>query len=152
MIRVKLCDLAPDARKQIRRSLQSSQRRIGHSNLSSSASSAEAPQSKWRNVRTTVDEITFASKREANHYAELRIELLAGEIAELELQKTFSLDVNGVHICDYIVDPSTSLRTSFVYQRNGVQIVEDAKGKATDLFRIKQALMRAIHRIDVVEV
>ena len=91
-----------------------------------------------------MDEITFASKREANRYAELRIELLAGEIAELELQKTFSLAVNGVHICDYIAD--------FVYQRNGVQIVEDAKGKATDLFRIKQALMRAIHRIDVVEV
>ena len=93
-----------------------------------------------------MDEITFASKRERNRYAELRIELLAGDAkrAELELQKTFSLDVNGVHIGDYIAD--------FACQRNGVQIVEDAKGKATDLFRIKKALMRAIHRIDVVEV
>ncbi|CAG0964584.1 hypothetical protein ANRL3_01099 [Anaerolineae bacterium] len=104
----------------------------------------ETTQSKWRNVRTTVDEFTFASKREANRYAELKIELLAGEIAELELQKTFSLDVNGVHICDYIAD--------FVYQRNGAQIVEDAKGKATDLFVVKKALMRAIHGIDVIEV
>jgi Protein of unknown function (DUF1064) len=143
MIRVKLRDLGPEARKQIQHSLQSSRRKTNRSNRSSS-SITETTESKWRNVRTTVDEITFASKREANRYAELRIELLAGEIAELELQKTFSLDVNGAHICDYVAD--------FVYQRNGAQIVEDAKGKATDVFRIKQALMRAIHRIDVVEV
>jgi Protein of unknown function (DUF1064) len=143
MIRVKLRDLGPEARKQIQHSLQSSRRKTNRSNRSSS-SITETTESKWRNVRTTVDEITFASKREANRYAELRIELLAGEIAELELQKTFSLDVNGTHICDYVAD--------FVYQRNGAQIVEDAKGKATDVFRIKQALMRAIHRIDVVEV
>lgn len=144
MIRVKLRDLGPDARKQIRHSLQSSRRKSNRSKESASPPSAEIAESKWRNVRTTVDEFTFASKREANRYAELKIELLAGEIAELELQKIFSLDVNGVHICDYIAD--------FVYQRNGAQIVEDAKGKATDLFVVKKALMRAIRGIEVIEV
>ncbi len=105
---------------------------------------AQKEESKWHNVRTTVDGITFASKREADRYAELRLELLAGEISALELQKRYSLDVNGVHICDYVAD--------FVYKRDGLQIVEDAKGKATDLYKIKRALMRAVLSIEIVEV
>lgn len=90
-----------------------------------------------------VDGITFDSRREANRYAELRLELLAGDITDLELQKPYSLDVNGIHICDYVAD--------FVYQRNGKQTVEDAKGKATVEYKIKRALMRAIHGITIVE-
>lgn len=91
-----------------------------------------------------VDGITFDSRREANRYAELKLEMLAGEISHLQLQKHFSLDVNGIHICDYVAD--------FVYQRNGKQTVEDAKGKATEEYKIKRALMRAIHDITIVEV
>lgn len=100
--------------------------------------------SKWHNVRTTVDGITFASKHEANRYAELKIEQLAGEITDLELQKPFSLDVNAVHICDYVAD--------FVYRRGGHLIVEDAKGKRTDLYKIKRALMFAIYGVEIHEV
>ena len=84
------------------------------------------------------------SQREANRYAELKIELQAGEIADLELQKRFALCVNGVHICDYIAD--------FVYCRQGIPVVEDAKGKPTDVYKIKRALMRAIQGVEIVEV
>ncbi len=105
---------------------------------------SEGTPSKYRNVRTTVDGITFASRREANRYVELRIELLTSEIEELELQKAFSLDVNGIHICDYVAD--------FVYRRSGREIVEDAKGPRLELFKLKKALMKAILGIDVVEV
>ncbi len=100
--------------------------------------------SKYHNVRTELDGITFDSAREANRYAELKIELLAGEITELELQKPFSLDVSGIHICNYFAD--------FVYKRDAMQIVEDAKGKPTDLYKIKRALMLAIRAIKIVEV
>ena len=100
--------------------------------------------SKWRNVRTTVDGIQFASQREARRYAELKIELRAGEITDLKLQKRFALRVNGIHVCDYVAD--------FVYHRKGIRVVEDAKGKATDVYRIKRALMRAIHGVEIVEV
>ncbi len=103
-----------------------------------------ASKSKWHNVRTTVDGITFASKHEANRYAELKIEQLAGEITDLELQKPFSLDVNGVHICDYVAD--------FVYRKGGHFIVEDAKGKRTDLYKIKRRLMFAIYGVEIHEV
>ncbi len=104
---------------------------------------SEESNSKWHNVRSTVDGITFASKHEAERYSELRLEQFAGEITELELQKRYRLDVNGVHICDYIAD--------FVYKRSGVRVTEDAKGKPTELYRVKKALMRAIYGIDIVE-
>lgn len=133
--------LRPEVRQSIRAALRSQ----SHETTDEDASIADQQpsKSKWRNVRTTVDGITFASKREAKRYGERKIELLAGAITDLELQKPFRLDVNGVHICDYIAD--------FVYRRNGVQITEDAKGKATELYRIKKALMRAIYGIEIFE-
>ncbi len=133
--------LNPEVRQRIRETLRAQLQE----HLSDGALLSDPPKSssKWHNVRTMVDGITFDSKREAKHYAELKIELLAGEIADLELQKPFSLDVNGIHICNYIAD--------FVYRRNGELVVEDAKGKATDVYIIKRALMRAVYGIEIVE-
>jgi len=132
-VRVRLRDLGPEAREQARRGIEAPV----------SADVQPVP-SKWRNVPVIVDGIRFASQREANRYAELKIELQAGEIADLELQKRFALCVNGVHICDYIAD--------FVYCRQGIPVVEDAKGKPTDVYKIKRALMRAIQGVEIVEV
>ena len=132
-VRVKLRDLSPEARNQVCRAM----------GAPGSTEFQKAP-SKWRNVRTTVDGIQFASQREARRYAELKIELRAGEITDLKLQKRFALRVNGIHVCDYVAD--------FVYRRKGIRVVEDAKGKATDVYRIKRALMRAIHGVEIVEV
>lgn len=133
--------LSPDARKQIRRALRS---QAGVQAPLTALSTPEEAPSKYRNVRTTVDGIAFASRREANRYAELKMEQQAGEITDLRRQIPFSLDVNGIHICDYEAD--------FVYTREHKQIVEDAKGKRLELFRLKKALMLAIHGIVVVEV
>ncbi len=132
--------LSPAARKQVQQALLSSARQ----DAEVERPNGEESTSKYRNIRTTVDEISFASRREAKRYAELRIQLQAGEIQELVLQKPFSLDVNGIHICDYIAD--------FVYRREGAQIVEDAKGKRLELYRIKKLLMNAILGIDIMEV
>lgn len=133
--------LSPETRKQIRQALRS---QVRHNGQDGHSIGEQPTPSKYRNVRTTVDGISFASRREANRYAELVIELKAGEIEQLILQKPFSLDVNGIHICDYIAD--------FVYRRKGKQVVEDAKGKRLELFKIKKALMRAILGIEVVEI
>ncbi len=129
-----------ETRRKIRQALRSGSSEVlgGVASLDSGESN-----SKWHNVRTTVDGITFASKHEAERYAELKLEQLAGEITELELQKHYRLDVNGVHICDYVAD--------FVYKRHGVRVTEDAKGKQTELYRVKKELMRAIYGIDIVE-
>jgi hypothetical protein len=67
----------------------------------------------------------------------------AGEISDLRLQVTFHLNVNGVHVCDYIAD--------FTYLENGKMIVEDAKGVVTDVYALKKKLMLACHGIRIRE-
>lgn len=96
---------------------------------------------KYRNQPTTVHGRRFASKLEARRYGELRMLQMAHEIDGLECQPRFSLDVNGQHICDYVAD--------FSYIENGALVVEDAKGVLTPDCKIKLALMKAIHGIDV---
>lgn len=100
--------------------------------------------SKFGAVRTEVDGITFASKREATRYSALKLLQRAGQITELTLQPRFKLDVNGVHICTYVGD--------FQYRsvKSGRLVCEDAKGVETPVFKLKRLLMRAIHGIDVV--
>ncbi len=132
--------LSPAARTQIRQALRSS---VGQDGPVECSNGAE-PTSKYRNIRTAIDGISFASRREARRYAELCLQRQTGEIQELGVQKHFSLDVNGIHICDYIAD--------FVDRPESAQIVEDAKGKRLELYRIKKRLMKAILGIDIAEV
>lgn len=100
---------------------------------------------KYRNVPTEVDGITFASKREARRYGELRLQLKAGWIKDLELQPRFHCIVNGLKVCDYVGD--------FLYTNSaGENVVEDVKGIETREFKLKRKLMKACHKIDVVTV
>jgi hypothetical protein len=97
---------------------------------------------KYSNVPTTVDGKTFHSKLEAERYQELRILAKAGKIRNLQCQVKFSLDVDGVHITNYIAD--------FTYHtENGAFVVEDTKGVITDVYKLKERLMAACHGIKV---
>lgn len=144
-VRVRNFDrLGADARRQIRIALQS-QRREGDQSNRVVEDVSPSP-SKLHNVRTSVDGITFDSLLEARRYGELKIEVMASTITDLEVHKPFSLNVNGIHICDYESD--------FVYRRDGKFVVEDVKSKptVTRLYRVKKKLMRAIHGIEIQEV
>lgn len=100
--------------------------------------------SKYGNVKTEVDGIVFASGKEAMRYGELKMLEGAGEIRELALQVPFRLVVEGDHVCDYVAD--------FVYRDElGRQVVEDVKGKRTEMYRLKKKLMKACHGIEIVE-
>jgi len=101
--------------------------------------------SKYHAIRTEVDGIKFASKKEAARYQELRLLERADSIRDLRLQVKYSLDVNGVHICNYLAD--------FVYYdyRINTEIVEDSKGMRTSVYRLKCKLMKAIRGIDILE-
>jgi len=112
--------------------------------LAKKAAQTGPKQGRIRSVRTEVDGVTFQSKREANRYLQLKIELKLGRISHLRLQVPFSLAVNRVHVAIYKAD--------FVYQRDGAEIVEDAKGHRTEVYLIKRKLMLACHGITVVEV
>jgi len=94
--------------------------------------------SKYRNVKTVVDGITFDSKREADRYCELKLLQRAGRITDLRLQVPFELQpaftVNGkkVRPIHYIAD--------FMYKENGVYVVEDAKGHRTKEYMLKRKM------------
>lgn len=101
---------------------------------------------KYRNIKTVIDGITFASKAEAWRYLELMALKKAMVISDLVLQPKWAMKVNGVKICSYVAD--------FAYREKGNfwLIVEDVKGIKTPVYRLKKKLMKAIHGIDIKEV
>lgn len=105
--------------------------------------------SKYRAIKTTVDGITFASKKEARRYGELKLMEFGRLISHLVLQPKFNIRIDGVDICRYVGD--------FQYwANNDTVIVEDVKGMrkgaAYEMFKLKKRLVKAIYGIEVVEV
>ena len=99
---------------------------------------------KYKAIRTEVDGITFASRREANRYKELKFLRSQYRISDLVLQPKFPVEVCGKKICTYVAD--------FMYYENGNQIIEDVKGVKTPVYRIKKKLVEAIYNITIKEV
>lgn len=118
---------------------------------------------KYNAKKVEMDGITFDSKKEAKRYQELKILERAGLITNLRLQVEYILlpsqrepDTIGVRggikkgkviekECKYIAD--------FVYNdKDGNEIVEDAKGMKTKEYRIKKKMMLYFHKIKIQEV
>ena len=101
---------------------------------------------KYRAVRTVVDGRTFASKREARRYGELRLMERAGNIGQLELQPVYVLHAPGGQVIGkYVAD--------FRYvDAGGDETVEDAKGVRTPLYRWKKKHAEAEYGITIFEV
>jgi len=99
--------------------------------------------SKYRNIQTTIDGVTFPSKKEAARWIELRLLQKAGLISDLRRQVKFDLAVNGIKVCAYWAD--------FTYIEDAALVVEDTKSSATKtpVFRLKAKLMAAIHGITI---
>ena len=96
---------------------------------------------KYNAVRTEVDGEMCDSKREAARYRELKLMLAAGEIAGLGFQVPFRLPGGIVYRADFVV-----------FLQNGSYRVEDAKGRRTDVYRMKKKLMKECLGIEIVEV
>jgi len=107
------------------------------------ASRGGASHSKYGAIKTVVDGITFASRKEAKRYTELKLLELAGEISRLELQPRYDITINGVKVCTYVAD--------FRYFGKAKQIVEDCKGFKTPLYRLKSKLVRALYNVEILE-
>lgn len=94
--------------------------------------------SKYNNKKTQVDMYVFDSIAESKRYKELALLEKAGKITGLELQPRFLLQEafrkNGktYRKIEYIAD--------FQYIENGQVIVEDVKGKETEVFKLKRKL------------
>ncbi len=99
---------------------------------------------KYRNVKTTVDGITFDSAKEARRYGELKMLERSRLISGLQLQPSFDIVINDVKVCTYKAD------FGYVGQ-TGIAVIEDCKGFKTPVYRLKKKLMLAVHEIEVLE-
>lgn len=98
-------------------------------------------QNKFRAKKTTVDGITFDSKKEADYYCELCMRRCAGEVVDFDLQVPFELQPSfkwqgkTIRAIKYVAD--------FVVQnRDGSEEVIDVKGVRTETYKVKKKLFQ----------
>jgi len=122
--------------------------------------------SKYNNVKTVVDGIKFDSKREASRYGELKLLEKSGDIFNLQLQPKYTFEINNMILrnekkSNGAKGAPVSYTADFRYKVETLHhlgdkpiiklIIEDSKGFKTDIYKIKKALMLAVHGIEVFE-
>jgi hypothetical protein len=101
-------------------------------------------QTKFRNVRVEVNGRKFDSKLEASRWQELEQMQQLGAIRNLRPQVPFALVADGgalvgTYVADYVYEDA----------KTGQQIVEDAKGMETPLFRWKARHFKAQYKFEI---
>lgn len=105
--------------------------------------------SKFHAKKTTVDGITFDSRKEADRYLTLKAMEEEGLIRDLRRQVRYELvpafDVDGRHYRPvfYVAD--------FVYVEDDKTVVEDVKGMRTDVYRLKSKLFARRYGMNIRE-
>ena len=99
--------------------------------------------SKYKAIKTVVDGITFASKREAYYYRLYSKMQEAGMIKNLKLQTSIPFKLNGEKIFTYKPD--------FEFDDDKGHHYIDVKGIETPLFRLKKKLIEKLYKI-VIEI
>lgn len=120
---------------------------------------------KYLNKKTTIDGITFDSKKEAQYYLYLKARQEAGEISNLQLQVSYELipavwkeEIKHLKTKDKIVrrqiQRAITYRADFVYIDNSTdtEVVIDVKGLRTKEYKLKAKMMLALKGIKIKEV
>ena len=100
-------------------------------------------QSKYKAVKTYVDDICFDSAKEARRYSELKLLEKGKVINSLELQPEFPVMIEGKKICKY--------RADFAYYEDDRRVIEDVKGFKTPIYRLKKKLVEALYGVEIIE-
>lgn len=95
---------------------------------------------KFHAIRTEVDGIKFASKREARHYSDLCLAQRAGQLLFFLRQVPFHLDANVKYVCDFLE-----------FWRGGEVRFVDVKGFRTPMYRLKLKQVEAKYPVKIVE-
>lgn len=102
------------------------------------------PANKFGAVKTEASGRVHDSKREAARYQQLEAMERTGLISCLENQIDIPLSVNGVLLGYY--------RADFRYKtQEGVTVIEDAKGRRTEMYKWKRKHAAAEHGITILE-
>lgn len=94
----------------------------------------------------------YDSRKEHRRANELKLMQRAGLISNLREQVKYVLipsqrDTNG-----NLLEKECSYYADFVYDKDGVTVVEDTKGFRTPEYKIKRKLMLRVHGISIVEI
>ena len=96
---------------------------------------------KYNARRVTIDGITFASKKEAARYQELKLLEAAGKITDLRAHPRYELKVNDILIGYYTPD-------SYYWELYCGNVVEEVKGgnaTKTEAYRLRVKLFKALY-------
>ena len=109
--------------------------------------------SKYNSRKTVIDDITFDSKKEAKRYVELKKKQDEGEITDLRLQVPFELVPSFTIEIDGKKRKRRNIRyiADFVYYENGQKIVEDVKGRKTEIYKLKKKLFEYKYKTTIKE-
>lgn len=109
--------------------------------------------SKYNSRKTIIDGITFDSKKEARRYEELKKMEQEGLIQGLELQVPFELVPSFTIMIDGKKKKRRSMKyiADFVYYENGNKVVEDVKGRKTDVYKLKKKLFEYKYKVTIKE-
>lgn len=123
------------------------------------ATEKHVKKSKYLNIKTTVDDIKFDSKKESQRYLVLKRMQSIGEISKLVCQKTYPLLCDALVINGEVVKLDKPMMRSyiadFVYtDKKGNEIVEDVKSDMTRKlkeYKLKKKLMKLVYGITIFE-
>ena len=107
---------------------------------------------KYHAVKTTVDNLTFDSAKEARRYAELKLLYVTRRIEALELQPAFEMAVTNPAGKRIIVG---LFHADFRYREHGADVIEDVKSPATranEAYRLRKRIVEAQYGVTIVEV
>ena len=96
---------------------------------------------KFNAIRTEIDGIKFASKKEAKRFIALQQLQKAGEITFFLRQVPFHIPGGLKYVCDYVV-----------FWTDGHVSVEDVKGFKTDNYILKKKLVEHNYPIEIQEI
>lgn len=96
---------------------------------------------KFRAKQTTIDDIKFASKKEARRYTELVNLQKSGEVLFFLRQTPFHLPGGVKYVCDFTI-----------FWQNGEVTFEDVKGFKTETYKMKKKLVESLYPIEIKEI
>ena len=107
--------------------------------------------SKYHAKKAKYNGMTFDSQKEAIRYRELELMQRAGVIEGLRTQVAYELIPAQKDADGKLIERAVRYVADFVYEEDGIPVVEDCKGFKTDTYKIKRKLMLYRYGIRVKE-
>lgn len=107
---------------------------------------------KYHNKPTEADGHKFASKNEEKRYQELKLMVLSGDIADLELHPRYPIFINDIKVCTYVADFKYLDVKASKEAGEMIRVVEDVKGTPSPVYTLKKRMVKAYYGIEIKEI